>query len=303
MSLSSYSKVHNLGHREILDIFKDEVIIQEKMDGSQFSFGVDLDGKLYMRSHHREIDLDNPPKMFLKGIEYVQKLFDAGKLIEGWIYRTEYFEKPKQNSLAYDRIPTNHLMLFDVDSSFGGQNYLNYEDVLKIAKDLDIEAVLRVYEGMVSSPEEFKSFLEATSVLGGQKVEGIVIKNYNRFTRSNKTMMGKFVSEKFKELNHKTHKVTKNKDILAELGMKYKSEARWLKAIQHLREQELITDSPKDIGSLMAEVNRDIIEECSDEIKEALFKWGWRNISREITRGMPQWYKELLLENAFKDKK
>jgi hypothetical protein len=152
---------------------------------------------------------------------------------------------------------------------------------------------------LVTSPEVIESFLDSISILGGQKIEGIVVKNYGRFTRDKKTVMGKFVCEKFRELNQKTHKVKGGKDILVELGEKYNSEARWLKAIQHLKEAELLTDSPKDI--LMQEVNKDVLEECSDEIKEALFKWGWKNISKGSTRGLAQWYKELLLEKAFKE--
>jgi hypothetical protein len=299
--INSYSKVYQIGHREILDLFDGEVVVQEKIDGSQFSFGMDLDDKLYMKSHHQPIVEGNEPKMFLKGINYVKELHNLGCLKAGWIYRAEYLEKPKQNALAYDRIPKNHLMLFDVDTSWGGQNYLTHELLCSEAEShLDLEAIPVLYTGTISSPEELKSYLDNTSVLGGQKLEGVVIKNYDRFTRDKKTVMGKYVCEKFKELNHKTHKVKGGKDIVTELGEKYKSEARWIKAMQHLREQGLLTDSPKDIGPLMAEINKDILEECSEEIQKALFKWAWRSISREVTRGFPQFYKDKLLEDAFK---
>lgn len=298
--IPGYSKVYQVGHREILDLFMDPVIVQEKIDGSQFSFGVDPDGNLHMRSHHQPIVEGNQPKMFLPGVEYVEKLFAEGKLEKGWIYRVEYLQKPKQNSLVYDRIPENHFMLFDIDMSWGGQNYLEQAEMERLAMALDISYVPTLYKGKITSPEELKSYLDTTSVLGGQKVEGIVIKNYSRFTRDKKTVMGKYVCEKFKELNSKTHRVKGGKDIILELGERYRSEARWNKAIQHLKEEGLLTDSPKDIGPLLERINRDTLEECEDEIKEALFKWGWKNIARGIIRNFPQFYKELLLENAFK---
>lgn len=38
-SWHSYPKVWALGHRETKDIFVSDVIIEEKVDGSQFNFG------------------------------------------------------------------------------------------------------------------------------------------------------------------------------------------------------------------------------------------------------------------------
>ena len=38
--LTSYPKVYQLGHKAVLDIFSGPVVIQEKIDGSQFSFGL-----------------------------------------------------------------------------------------------------------------------------------------------------------------------------------------------------------------------------------------------------------------------
>ena len=52
MELSSYPKVYAIGHRAIGDIFKDTVLVEEKIDGSQFSFGKDRDGNFSMRSRN-----------------------------------------------------------------------------------------------------------------------------------------------------------------------------------------------------------------------------------------------------------
>jgi hypothetical protein len=38
--MQSYSSIFNLGHKAVADIFKTPVLCEEKVDGSQFSFGV-----------------------------------------------------------------------------------------------------------------------------------------------------------------------------------------------------------------------------------------------------------------------
>lgn len=45
MSVSSYGSLHTIGHRAIADIFHGDVVVQEKIDGSQISFQV-RDGEL-----------------------------------------------------------------------------------------------------------------------------------------------------------------------------------------------------------------------------------------------------------------
>lgn len=121
------------------------------------------------------------------------------------------------------------------------------------------------------------------------------------YGKDHKTLMGKFVSERFKEV-HK-HAWTKDNptsgDILDRLGKDFTSEARWMKAVQHLREAGLITDSPKDIGLLMPEVSKDLGKEEKEEIQRILWKWAWPHVQRAVTRGLPEWYKNELLRRQF----
>src|SRR5437899_3064493 len=106
-SWHSYPNVYALGHRYVTDLLLDDVIVQEKIDGSQFSFGkyTDLEGKdwMRMRSKGAEINVLAPEKMFIKAVDYVYSIFDS--LTPGWTYRGEYLAKPKHNALAYDRVP------------------------------------------------------------------------------------------------------------------------------------------------------------------------------------------------------
>jgi hypothetical protein len=294
--LSSYSKVYHLGHKMIQGIFDNPVIVEEKVDGSQFSFGL-IDGELQFRSRKAEIFEQGAPKMFAEAVEAVKAR--AHLLTPGMTYRCEYLQNPKHNVLAYDRVPHGHLMLFD--AGYDGEHYLPWVDKLVESERLDIEVVPLLYEGCVGDITKFRSFLDRVSVLGGQKIEGVVVKNYAKFTRDGHFMVGKYVSEEFKETHRKDWKGRhpSNSDIVEVLTSRYKAPARLDKAIQHLREAGKITDSPRDIGPLMAEFRRDVAEECQDEIKAALWKHFWPKIARGIASGVPADYKAKLLAQAF----
>lgn len=81
----------------------------------------------------------------------------------------------------------------------------------------------------------------------------------------------------------------------------YKHENRWKKAIQHLRDEGVLQGAPQDIGPLMKEISQDVLKEEEQAIKEMLWKYAWPQISRGVTRGFPEWYKELLLDNILEE--
>ena len=297
--LSSYPTVYAIGHHAINGIFDNPVIVEEKIDGSQFSFGV-LNGELVCRSHGKQLILDAVEKMFVKAVEAVKTI--QPKLHPDWVYRGEYLEKPKHNTLVYGRVPQGNIIIFDIMTA--PETYLSYEEKVWEAKEIGLECVPLLYSGKVDNFETFKDFLERESILGNTKIEGIVIKNYELFTQEKKPAMGKYVSESFKEVHDKDWKDRNptGKDLVLILSEKYHSEARWQKAIMHLREAGKLDNSPKDIGLLIREIPADILKECETEIKEALFKHFWPQIQRGVVRGFPEWYKDELAKSAFETK-
>lgn len=295
-SWHSYPKIYNLGHAALTDLFKDDVTIEEKVDGSQFSFGKFGD-ELKVRSKGAIINPDCPEGMFEKAVETAKTLFPI--LLEGHTYRAEYLQKAKHNSLAYDRVPNNHLIIFDISPA--EEVYLNYEDKRVEALRLGLEVVPLVFSGKVNSADQVFNLMDCMSILGGQKIEGLVIKNYKQFGPDKKVLLGKHVSEDFKEVHKREWKSSNptQGDILQSLGAQYSSPARWNKAIQHLNERGELENSPRDIGKLLKEVSVDIHSECVDEIKAQLFKWAWPHISRAVIRGLPEWYKDQLVKSQF----
>lgn len=298
ISWHSYPKIYNLGHVALKELLDDPVVVEEKVDGSQFSFGR-FGNQVRVRSRGQEMLASNPEKMFTKAVDWVNE--NAHLLVDGYTYRGEFLNKPKHNCLAYTRTPRNWIVLFDIN--IGQENYLNPTAKQDEAERLGLEVVPTIHYGNLKSIDFFKELLERDSFLGGVKIEGVVVKNYYKFGPDKKALMGKFVSEAFKELHAKDwgERNPSSADIIQLIIDRCKTKARWAKAVQHLREAGKLEGTPKDIGLLMKEVRVDIEQEAGEELKEALWQWGRDKILRGSIRGLPEWYKEQLLHHQFED--
>lgn len=295
-SWHSYPSIFALGHRGVANLFDGDVVVEEKVDGSQFSFGRFGD-ELRLRSKGKQMEIDAPEKMFNLAAETVKRL--GPQLVDGWTYRGEYLQKPKHNTLKYSRVPAQNIIIFDINPDH--EVYLSPEEKEVEAKRLGLEVVPLLTAENVKDMETFKALLARESCLGGATIEGVVVKNYTQFGRDKKALMGKFVSEAFKEVHRLEWKQSNpgRADILLSLIAAYKTEARWQKSVQQLREAGVIEDSPRDIGKLIVAAGADIEKECKAEIMEALFKWAWPQIKRGAIAGLPEWYKEQLLAKQF----
>jgi hypothetical protein len=305
--IRSYPSIYNLGHRAVADIFNEPVLVQEKVDGSQISFGLfprreneaGHSLQLRVRSKGAELVIEAPDKMFRAGVEAIKAVQHL--LVPGWTYRGEYLAKPKHNTLAYDRVPQNHIALFDIDK--GDQDYTDPEELAEVAEYLGFDAVPFWGEPAGAwTADRLRLLLQTDSFLGGQKIEGVVVKNYARFDPHTKhVLMAKFVSEAFKEVHGGEWK--KNNptmtDVVDQVIAEYRTPARWAKAVQHMREAGRLEDSPRDIGLLFKEVPADIRREGGAEIMLRLFELAWPKIQRGVTAGLAEWYKERLLERQF----
>ena len=293
--MHSYGSIYNLGHRAVANLFDHPVVVEEKVDGSQFSFGI-YDGELECRSKGKD-QTHAPDKLFARAVDYVRSIQD--RLVPGWTYRGEALDTPKHNTLAYDRVPKNHIALFDVDT--GEESYVSPPAKKKVAKHLDLEAVPMLRAGIIESAAQLREYMERPSFLGGAKIEGVVIKSGTLYGPDKKRLMAKHVSEVFKEVHGGEWRKSNptRGDILDNVIEMYRTPARWQKAVQHLRENGTLLDAPQDIGPLLREVNADVLKEEEEAIRELLFKKFWPQLSRGITAGLPEWYKEELLKRQF----
>lgn len=300
MHIHSYPKVYAIGHGAIAELFDGPVLVEEKVDGSQFSF-CRVGSEVFFRSRGADvIPGAHDAGMFAAGVNAIKEIADS--LTEGWVYRCEYLSKPKHNTLVYSRVPKRHCIIFDINT--GDEIYLSRHEKVTEAERIGLEYVPLMYEGTVDSPEKIHALLDTESILGGKKVEGIVAKNYARFGKDKKVMMGKFVSEEFKETHGKEWKASNPAltDVVERIIATLKNPVRWEKAVNRLRDAGTLEGSPRDIGNLIAEVQRDIRDEEREFIQQKLTEWALPRVIRASTGGLPEWYKERLLQSAFAGK-
>jgi len=292
--VKSYPKVLTLGSYQTDRALVGTVYIQEKVDGSQFRFGVDEKGGVWIGSHHCTFAPGEAAGMFKLAVDYINSIQDTVKQFKPLTtFFCEFLGKPKQNVIAYTRVPQNNLVLFDAYGPSSG--WYNRVELEATAACLGIDVVPTFKIGETSL-DELRTFLTTYSFLGGDTVEGVVIKNYVENILENGTLRPlfvKYVRPSFKEKMDR--KAGEKKETLEEYLGSFCADARWLKAIQSLVEQGKITVSPKDIGPLIVQIKKDIIEEEEVNIKHRLYRHFINEILRRATAGFPDWYKEKLV--------
>ncbi|HEX9762082.1 MAG TPA: RNA ligase family protein [Acidimicrobiia bacterium] len=299
IEIPPYGKVLNLGHRDLHGILDDPVIVQEKYDGSQISWAWDKHGELWATSKGKLQHGGGavPDKMFLPAIEHLRSL-PAG-LIEGpLIFRGETVSSARHNTIEYGRVPAGHIVLFDVEDPGHSEYWLMA--VQELSDIFGVEPAATLLPRGPLTLEECDRLLDTESSLGGTLIEGFVIKNYHKTNqRSGRPfLVGKFVSDRFKEVHKRSWKARhpSQGDIIERLAAALNTEARWEKAVQHLAEDGVLEESPRDIGALIREVQTDTMAEEADWISGKLIEWASDRIRRSLARGLPEWYKRRLFE-------
>ena len=297
-NIPGYTKVMTLGAFRTENALEGEVVLQEKVDGSQFGAGVNEDNEVVVRSHNRVMEINAPDKMFQLGVDHVRSVEKEFITLGSDVYcYFEYLQKPKHNTLTYERVPKNNLVLFDCLSK---GKWLDRDQLEYVGDTLQVDVIPELYRGIVDI-EKIKELLDTPSYLGKEKIEGIVIKNYTQTMLLGGQvfpLFTKYVREEFKERHNTEWKIKSPKGALQEYVDGFKSEARWQKAFQYLKEKGEIENEPRDIGKLVPRVQEDIKEEEIENIKEFLYKKFIGDITRTAVRGLPEWYKEKLLESV-----
>jgi hypothetical protein len=294
---AAFPKILHIGDKQILDLFEGDVEITEKIDGSQFGFGKTPEGELIIRSKGREISLDNADKLFFPAITYINSIQD--RIPNGWFFYGETLHAPRHSTLAYDRVPRNHIALFAV-YEIEPRVYHNYDAIKHQAELLEVDAVPLLFRGVTTATNVLDMVKDTPSYLGGQNVEGIVVKAYKNWMFLGQiplsVMSGKYVTEEFKEVHNKDwSKLNTGKGKFDVLKENYRTEARWRKAVQHLRERGELTGTPKDIGLLIKEARVDIETEEKENIKDVLWAIYKEDILKYSVFGLAQWWKEKLV--------
>lgn len=158
-----YDLYNKKGSDFIQSLFSQYVTINEKMDGSAFSFERDPNtGKFnfYRRDQRNPITLVDRTlmKYYEKPIQYIESLPPGilEKIPRGWRFGLEYFANTSPVEIVYDRIPKNHLILSFVhklDSNGKIIKTIQEKDKLDTWADL---------LGVERSPIIFQGYLDET---------------------------------------------------------------------------------------------------------------------------------------------
>lgn len=283
----AYPKIYRLGLEEVADVLSYTVEITEKIDGSAFGFGL-VDGELVLQSKRTTLPANVVSGMFAGATAAVHAVRD--KLRPGAFYWGETLEKPRHNKIAYRRVPRHHVALYGV---LLDDRYVAYETVKNEALRLGFDVVPLLFRGRIESLDRLDKIFEdfRESYLGGT-VEGIVIRPVGDPCPS-----AKLVKDEFKEVMQRKNKVVsqenKLEDAVREFFESFATEARWVKAIQHLEDAgEITPNRPENIGAIIKEIQRDTLEEEENFIKENLWILHKRMFLRTLTEKFPKWYLE-----------
>lgn len=289
--------VHSTGTEHL---YNGTLEITEKLDGSSYSVGR-IGGELQMRSKGAIIYQEAPQQMFKGAVDWSLEI--QHKIPDNVVIHGEWFMRPKHNALKYERRPKNGFAIFGV-RHLPDKFVADYSELEWWAENLECDVVPLLGTGQYKREElveQIDKFLETESVLGNEKMEGVVIKNYSQTGLIGGMILPilccKYVREDFKEVNKSNWKKDNPKSV-EKLAEAFLSEARWEKAIQYRRDCGELENSPRDIGPLIQRIQQDIREEEQEEIKTKLYNIFEKDIMRIATRGFAQYYKEKLLTDG-----
>lgn len=304
--LMSYPKIRYLeayAPDEVIN--KGKWYIEEKVDGSQFRFSINKYGEMLFGSHHVIFDKDAENGSWKPAIDSAKKGIKAFMehigLRENEVKVTffgEYLSKPRHSTLKYERVPKGNIVLFDV--CINESVWLKPEDVRKIAEIMEVEPVniLKIEDNLPNQDYLDETINNTTSSLGLTTIEGVVVKNpcyeINYVgTDYDAPFMFKKVRESFREENRITWKKDNpsNEDFLKSLLSK---EAVWNKIIATARDENKLTGDMKDMVVLTNILKDEFETEYDPFLKEEVYKHFKPVIYRNITRGLPEYYKSVL---------
>ena len=198
MEQKQYLNIFRLRDDDLPDFHVgDHIIVEEKIDGANFSFRYDAE-KDQICSFSRRVEL-HPKNTLFGAWEWSQKL-DKKKIAEvlgnnlimfaEWLapHTVKYPDKKYFNAYCFD--------IMNAET----EQYLPQEQVNKVVQDLGLSYVPVFYDGPFTSWEALASLVGRTE-LGGEYGEGIVIKNMTRLNDPDENFQFyvKIVGEAFKE--------------------------------------------------------------------------------------------------------
>lgn len=255
----------------------DYIVIQEKLDGANASFQDDIEtDEIKAFSRNNPLSLSNNLRGFW---EWTQKL--NKELYEKYPNLRVFGEWLVSHTIPYPQDKYYNFYCFDLYDT-ETQLYLKQDEVEQFCIENNLNYIPVFYKGEFISWEHIKTFVGKT-FLGGERGEGVVVKNMDRLNDSNTRIpfYTKIVSDDFAE----TKSLPKMKDTAKlesrakaqELTKTIVTEARVKKLVHKLVDEGIIPEQwdeqhmsiiAKNIGSLVyydcKKEEPDIVEEIGE---------------------------------------
>lgn len=257
----------------------DEIVIQEKFDGSNASFRYDVEtGKLVAFSRRQTLNpLDNTLSGFYN---YIQSLnADEFKDYPDYVVFGEW--SGARNAIIYYPECTKKWYVFDI-YDVNEQVYLQQSEVKKFAEEHGLDYINTYYVGPFSW-DHVMSFM-GTSAYGDIQ-EGIIVKNQTKLNDPNTRLpfVVKIVGEKFHEIKKTNHakkvvdpKKLQERAAAQELTESIVTRRRVEKELYKMRDDGIIPADwcEKDMKTVARELPSRIYQDCIKEEPETVTEIG-----------------------------
>ena len=153
------------GKQLIDDLFKDYLVVTEKLSGSSFSFQRKGDGvEFYKGGNQRPINLIDRTLMvyYEKPINYIKSVVskNLNAIPENWKFCFQYFVNNQPGVITYDRMPKNHLVLTHIKVMTPSGNVMKVIEDPRVINDwanaLGVTPLLPLFKGYLTNDQKQK---------------------------------------------------------------------------------------------------------------------------------------------------
>ena len=159
------------GQQLIEDLFKDYLVVSEKLSGSSFSFKKDGEGiTFYKGGNQRPINLIDRTIMvyYEKPINFIKSVTskNLSSIPENWKFCFQYFVNTNPGIITYDKLPKNNLVLTHIKVMTPAGKVTKVIEDPRVIRDwanaLGVTPLLPLFKGYLTEDQKkkIKEFLE-----------------------------------------------------------------------------------------------------------------------------------------------
>lgn len=295
MSFKKYPDIERLGsedNKDILAFETDTIVVEEKVDGGNFSMWIEENGLICFGSRNRNLTAENDKKTF-EGYqtwlrEHLLNLEKQGILLNQDYYY--YLEVMQKHTISYTKAPKFigiDIRMKHMANQEGFGFFLGRDTREQEFTRLKIENVPLVWRGTVKEIKkmDINQMITKSAYYEG-KAEGVVLKNYVRkHPHENHQLYAKIVTDEFKENNKAVFGGLKQKNSdTSKIIEQYCTEARIKKAVLKFVNEEGLPLDRKLMAKVPTHVTKDILKEEFKEIYDNYSFVDFKEMKQKIPR-------------------